>query len=82
MAFRGKETTIVDRLKQNLAVVRQTEQELPGLVSAVAKSDFASSRESKGKVFELEAKTSGAAKISWEIFGPKRPSNSRPATRT
>jgi len=58
VAFRGKETTIVDKLRENLALVRQTEQELPGLVSAVAQSDFASSRESKGKVFDLEAKTS------------------------
>jgi predicted phosphate transport protein (TIGR00153 family) len=57
VAFGRKETMIVDGLKQNLALVRQTEQELSSLVLAVAKGDSASCIEIRGKVFDLEAKS-------------------------
>ena len=57
MAFGRKETTIVERLKQNLALVRQTEQELSALVSAVEKGEVALRKESRAKIFELEEKS-------------------------
>ncbi len=55
-AFGRRETSIVERLKQNLALVRETEQQLPALVSAVARGDVALRKASRDKVFDLEGK--------------------------
>src|ERR1039457_3403735 len=53
---RKKEGTIMHEMQEALLLVRQAEQEIPGLVAAVAAEDIASCRSTRGRIFELEAK--------------------------
>lgn len=58
MTFSRKEGTIIRRLSDYLVIVREAEQEIPGLVAAVAKRERASCQSSRNKIFDLEAKAS------------------------
>jgi uncharacterized protein len=51
-----KESGIVKRMVDDVLLVRETEQTLPNLVSAVAAGDIAACIESRKKIFELEYK--------------------------
>jgi predicted phosphate transport protein (TIGR00153 family) len=53
---RRKESTIVKRMVDDVRLVRETEQELPNLVSAVAGGDLAACRERRNRIFDLESK--------------------------
>ena len=60
LAFGRKEGAIVQALQEDLRIVRETEQEIPGLVDAVAKGDVASSKSKRDRIFELESKAADA----------------------
>lgn len=66
--FSRKEGTIIGQLQDELAVVRETEQEIPGLVSAIAHGDFQTAKTTRDRIFELESKASeGRRRISRQI---------------
>jgi predicted phosphate transport protein (TIGR00153 family) len=56
VTFSRKEDAILRAVKDNLLIVRETEQEIPGLVAAVAEGDEASCRRKRDRIFELESK--------------------------
>ncbi len=56
VAFGRKEGAIINRLQDCLRIVRETEQEFPGLVAAVAEGDAISCRGRRDRIFELESK--------------------------
>jgi uncharacterized protein len=60
VAFGRKEGEIVRQLQENLVIVRQTEQELSGLVAAAAEGDETSCRSRRDGIFELESKAADA----------------------
>jgi uncharacterized protein len=60
VAFSRKEGTILRALEEDLLIVRQTEQEIPGLVAAVAEGDEASCLSRRDRIFELESKAADA----------------------
>jgi len=64
VTFSRKEGTIVKRMVDYVILVRETEQNLPILVAAVAAGDAAASMESRGKIFDLE---SSCASVGREI---------------
>lgn len=57
---RKKEGTIISRLQDGVRIVRETEQEIPGLVAAVAGGDFPSCRSRRDRIFELESRAAEA----------------------
>jgi predicted phosphate transport protein (TIGR00153 family) len=59
-AFSRKEGAMIDRLQDCLRIVRETEQEIPALVGAVAESDVTSCRSRRGRIFELELRAAEA----------------------
>jgi uncharacterized protein len=60
VAFGRKEGDIIHRLQDDLRIVRQTEQEIPGLVAAAAQGDVATCRSRRDWIFELEGKAADA----------------------
>jgi predicted phosphate transport protein (TIGR00153 family) len=60
VTFSNKEGIIVNRLQDALRIVRETEQEIPGLVAAVAEGDAISCRGKRDRIFELESKAAEA----------------------
>lgn len=58
--FSRKEGTILRQVRDDLRLVRETEQEIPGLVAAVAEGDEASCRIRRDRIFELESKADAA----------------------
>lgn len=60
VAFGRKEGAIVGRLQDCLRIVRETEQEIPGLVAAVAEGDAISGKGRRDRIFELEARAASA----------------------
>jgi predicted phosphate transport protein (TIGR00153 family) len=60
VAFGRKEGEILRQLQENLSIVRQTEQQLSGLVAAAAEGDVTSCRSRRDVVFELESKAADA----------------------
>jgi predicted phosphate transport protein (TIGR00153 family) len=56
VSFSRKEGTILKRINEDLLLVRETEQELASLVSAVAESDLVACRERRNRTFDLESK--------------------------
>ena len=56
VTFSRKEGTIINRLRDALRIVRDTEQEIPGLVAAVAEGDAISCRGKRDRIFELESR--------------------------
>lgn len=56
VAFGRKEGGIIRRVQEDLRNVRETEQEIPGLVAAVAEGDVSTCRSRRDWIFELEAK--------------------------
>jgi uncharacterized protein len=64
VTFSRKEGTIVKRMVDYVILVRETEQNLPKLVAAVAAGDPTASMESRGKIFDLE---SSCASVGREI---------------
>jgi predicted phosphate transport protein (TIGR00153 family) len=56
VTFSRKEGTIVKRMVDNVRLVRETEQALPSLVSAVADGDVAACLDSRNRIFELESR--------------------------
>lgn len=64
VTFSRKENTIVKRMVDYVMLVRQTEQGLPDLVSAVAAGDTAACLQSRTRIFGLE---SSAADVAREL---------------
>ncbi len=62
VTFSRKESTIVKRMVDYVILVRQTEQTLPSLVSAVAAGNVAASVESRTKIFDLESSAAAVAR--------------------
>jgi len=60
IGFGRKEGTIIRRLQDDLLIVRETEQEIAGLVAAVAEGDVPSCRSKRDRIFDLEAKAADA----------------------
>jgi len=60
VAFGRKEGDIIRRLQDDLRIVRETEQEIPRLVEAVAEGDVATCRSRRDWIFELELKAADA----------------------
>lgn len=60
VAFGRKEGAIIRQLQENLSIVRQTEQELSGLVAAAAEGDVASCHSRRDGIFELESRAADA----------------------
>jgi predicted phosphate transport protein (TIGR00153 family) len=60
VAFGKKEGEIFRQLQENLSIVRQTEQELSGIVAAAAEGNVTSCRSRRDGIFELEAKAQDA----------------------
>jgi predicted phosphate transport protein (TIGR00153 family) len=60
VTFSRKEGTILRAVQEDLRIVRETEQEIPALVAAVADGDAASCRSRRGRIFELESKAADA----------------------
>lgn len=60
LSFNRKEGTIMSGLEDGLRIVRETEQEIPGLVAAVADGDVSSCRGKRDRIFELESKAADA----------------------
>lgn len=56
VTFSRKEGAIIERLKEDLGVVREAEQQLPNVVAAVAKGDVASCLAARDRIFQLEDK--------------------------
>jgi uncharacterized protein len=56
VTFSRKEGTILKRIIDDVSLVRETEQELSSLVSAVADGDLVACRERRDKIFDLEAR--------------------------
>lgn len=56
VTFRRKEGTILHRIQDALRLVRETEQEIPSLIAAVAEGDAASCGSKRGKIFDLESR--------------------------
>ena len=56
VTFSTKESAIVKRMVDDVRLIRETEQTLPGLVSAVAGGDSAACQERRDRVFDLESK--------------------------
>ncbi len=56
VTFSRKEGTILHRIQDALRLVRETEQEIPSLIAAVAEGDAASCESKRGKIFDLESK--------------------------
>jgi uncharacterized protein len=56
VTFSKKESTIVKKMVDDLRLVRETEQVLPSLVSAVAAGDIAACLENRNRIFELESR--------------------------
>ncbi|HUK75137.1 MAG TPA: DUF47 family protein [Nitrososphaerales archaeon] len=68
VTFSRKEGGIVGKLQEGLRIVRETEQEIPGLVAAVADGDAISCRGRRDRIFELESKAAEAKRdISTQI---------------
>jgi len=68
VAFSRKEGAILRQLQEDLRIVRETEQEIPALVAAVAEGDLAACRSIRDKIFELESKAADAKRnISAQI---------------
>ncbi len=60
VTFSRKEGTIINRLQDCLRIVRETEQEFPALVTAVAEGEAISCRGRRDRIFELESKAADA----------------------
>jgi predicted phosphate transport protein (TIGR00153 family) len=60
VTFSRKEGAIVGKLQDGLRIVRETEQEIPGLVVAVAEGDVISCRARRDRIFELESEAAEA----------------------
>jgi predicted phosphate transport protein (TIGR00153 family) len=60
VTFGRKEATILRAVREGLLIVRETEQEIPPLVAAVADGDAASCRSRRGRIFQLESKAADA----------------------
>ena len=60
VTFSTKEGTIINRVQDCLRIVRETEQEFPGLVAAVAEGDAIACSGRRDRIFELEAKAADA----------------------
>jgi predicted phosphate transport protein (TIGR00153 family) len=60
VAFSRKEGTILRAVQEDLLIVRETEQEIPGLVAAVAEGDGASCRSRRDRIYVLESKAADA----------------------
>jgi predicted phosphate transport protein (TIGR00153 family) len=60
VAFGRREGTIMRAVQEELRIVRETEQEIPGLVAAVAEVDEASCRNRRDRIYELESKAADA----------------------
>lgn len=56
VSFSKKEGDIIHQLQDDLLIVRETEQAIPGLVAAVAEGDVAACRSRRDLIFELESK--------------------------
>jgi uncharacterized protein len=56
VTFSRKESTIVKRMVDDVRIVRETEQTLPELVSAVAGGNAAACKEKRDMVFSLESR--------------------------
>jgi predicted phosphate transport protein (TIGR00153 family) len=56
VTFSRREGPMIRRLQEHLRLVREAEQEIPGLVEAVAKGDGISCRSRRDRIFELESK--------------------------
>ena len=68
ITFSRKEGSILRGLQDDLLIVRETEQEIPGLVAAVADGDIASCRRRRDRIFELESKAADAKRdLSMQI---------------
>lgn len=68
VAFSRKEPLILKRIVDDVILVRQTEQGLPQLVSAVAQGDLAACLAKKNMVFDLESKAASLRRdLSTEI---------------
>ena len=63
VTFSRKEGTILRQLKEDLLIVRETEQEIPGLVAAVAEGEVASCRSRRDRIYELESKAADAKRV-------------------
>lgn len=63
VTFSRKEGTILHEVQENLRLVRETEQEIPGLVAAVVEGDGASCRSRRDRIFELESNAAALAAI-------------------
>lgn len=59
VAFGNREAAILDRIEEDLRVVRETERELPGLVGSVAEGNWSSCLARRDKIFELESRADG-----------------------
>jgi len=60
LVFSRKEGAMLQALQADLRIVRETEQEIPGLVAAVAEGDAAGSLSRRNRIFELESKAADA----------------------
>jgi predicted phosphate transport protein (TIGR00153 family) len=60
VTFSRKEGAIMRAVQEDLLIVRETEQEIPALVAAVADGDAASCRRRRDRIFELESKAADA----------------------
>jgi predicted phosphate transport protein (TIGR00153 family) len=68
VTFSRKEGTILHSIEENLRLVREVEQEIPGLVAAVAGHDKPAAHSKRDRIFELESKTDALhRKLSMEI---------------
>ncbi len=60
VSFSRKEGAILSALQANLRLVRETEQEIPGLVAAVAEGNESACRNRRARIFELRLKASAS----------------------
>jgi predicted phosphate transport protein (TIGR00153 family) len=59
-AFSRKEGSIMRQVRDELLIVRETEQEIPGLLAAIAEADFEAALLRRNRIFQLETRASKA----------------------